>query len=55
MEMAKEHIGDGVYAEYDGFVIWLSTETGEGRIALEDGTLENLKAYALDAYASEEP
>ena len=42
----KEYIGDGVYAEHDGFGVWLTTqrESGEHRIYLEAAMLDRLSA-----------
>jgi len=42
------YIGDGVYASFDGYQIWLRTERANGvhAIALEYGVLKNLMAYA---------
>lgn len=44
--MKKEYLGDSVYAEYDGFGVWLTTENGgepSNQIYLEPRTLEALK------------
>lgn len=43
----KTYLGDGVYAEFDGFAVWLSTprEDGEHRIALEPDVYDALAAY----------
>jgi hypothetical protein len=40
----KEYIGDGVYASFDGWHIWLETQRLEGpqRIALEPATFDAL-------------
>lgn len=39
------YLGDGVYASFDGYQIWL--EVGEGiRIALEPGVFSSLLEYA---------
>lgn len=38
-------MGDGVYAEFDGYQIWLHTLEGN-RIALERETMEALSAFA---------
>jgi hypothetical protein len=49
MERKRErYIGDGVYASFDGFNIWLRTqrETGWHEIALEPEVLDALLAYA---------
>lgn len=44
----KEYLGDGVYASFDGWQIWLSTlrENGEHRIALEPYVFHALCRYA---------
>ena len=44
----KRYIGDAVYAEFDGFCIWLSTHNGIReleRIGLEPSTLAALDEY----------
>lgn len=44
----KEYIGDGVYAAFDGYQIWLAAER-DGRvhnIAIEPEVWASLKAYA---------
>ena len=46
--MTKQYIGDGVYAEYDGFQIKLTAENGIevlDTIYLEPRTFENLIEY----------
>jgi hypothetical protein len=46
--MFKRYIGDGVYAEYDGYQIVLTTENGyevTNRIALEPSVLDSLIEY----------
>jgi len=48
MEPIKDYLGDGVYAEYDGYQIWLRTErngTTES-IALEQKVYGALKKFA---------
>lgn len=45
----KAYIGDGVYAEFDGYYIWLYTSNGvdeSTRIALEPEVLSNLNNFA---------
>lgn len=47
----KQYLGDSVYAEFDGYHIWLTTENGfpddpTNRIALEPPVLAALVAYA---------
>lgn len=43
----KVYIGDGVYAEYDGFGVWLTTqrENGAHRIYLEPQMLDSLAEF----------
>lgn len=44
---ARRHIGDGVYAEYDGYQIWLTLLSGSaGGIALDRETMAALAAYS---------
>ena len=43
-----EYLGDGVYIGHDGYQFWLrlqSHENTEGQIALDRGTLDNMKMY----------
>ena len=40
----KEYLGDGVYAEFDGYQVWLSTLQGMS-IALEPTVINNLFKY----------
>ena len=42
----KTYIGDGVYAEIDDYQIWISTEDGAHRIALEPAAFASLLHYA---------
>lgn len=45
----KTYLGDGVYAEFDGFQIWLEAESSFGmkmRIALEPSVFDALYHYA---------
>lgn len=46
--MNKIYLGDGVYAEFDGYQIWLETqgEYAVMRIALEPAVFDNLCQYA---------
>lgn len=49
MKTRKAYIGDGVYAEFDGYHIWLYTSNGvtdSDRIALEPEVLANLNNFA---------
>jgi hypothetical protein len=41
---SKSYIGDGVYATFDGYNIWLSTQSGS-TIALEPGVFDALLNY----------
>lgn len=43
--MEKDYLGDGVYAEFLGGAIWLTTLTGH-RISLDRPTYEAVKRYA---------
>ena len=52
--MSEEtYIGDGVYASFDGFMIWLRTprEKGDHRIALEPQVYAELEAFAKLCWA----
>lgn len=40
----QEYLGDGVYASFDGYQIWLKTLEGH-RIALEPSVFDNLVNY----------
>lgn len=45
----ETYLGDGVYASFDGFQIWLRTVRSDGiqhRIALDDATFVALKTFA---------
>ena len=42
------HIGDGVYASFDGYQIWLAVDHHENKVvALEPKVLESLVRYAI--------
>lgn len=44
----KHYLGDGVYVDFDGYQLWLSTEDGiqsTNTIALEPHVYEQLEAY----------
>lgn len=44
--MADEYIGDGVYASFDGYYIWLAANHHENKvIALEPDVLRRLVKY----------
>lgn len=54
----KRYLGDGVYADYDGYgVIVLTTEDGvqvQNRIYLEPIVWRELERYARDLWATDE-
>ncbi len=44
----KDYLGDGVYAEYDGFGIWLTSENGIeilDKIYLEPSVIASLNSF----------
>lgn len=43
----KEYLGDGVYAAFDGYNVWLTTprQNGTHEIALEPEVLDKLLRY----------
>lgn len=47
IEQQETYLGDGVYAEFDGYHIWLKTnrEDGQHRIALEPSVFVALVGY----------
>jgi hypothetical protein len=50
------YLGDGVYADFDGYQIWIWTSDGYNfsqRIAIDDYTLEALIEYAKRCRAGE--
>lgn len=47
----KQYLGDGVYAQFDGYQVWLTTENGyetTNQIALEPPVLSALEQYVSD-------
>ncbi len=48
--MKRVHIGDGVFASFDGFQVWLTTDVGgrEHSIALEPAVVEALDVFVSD-------
>lgn len=49
MSAPKEYLGDGVYASFDGYQIWLTAENGicaTDSIALEPDVLNSLNRFA---------
>lgn len=52
----KRYLGDGVYASFDGFQVWLSLDAqgpGKIEIALEPNVIGNLISYIDDVYRRE--
>lgn len=43
----QTYLGDGVYAEFDGYQVWLYTQEGM-RIALDPSVLTILHRYATE-------
>ena len=54
MPHKRIYIGDGVYAEFDGYQVWVHTMSGDTKmesIALpNDGTFTSLVRYASQFY-----
>jgi hypothetical protein len=49
--MSKQYLGDGVYVDFDGYALVLTTEDGikeTNRIVLEPSVYNSLKDYAED-------
>ncbi len=47
----KDYLGDGVYAEYDGYMVKLTTSNGlqdTNTIYLEPGILKSLKLFLIE-------
>lgn len=45
------YLGDGVYASFDGFQIWLAVEHHENKVvAIEPSVMENLVRYAAGVW-----
>jgi len=48
--MEDEHLGDGVYASFDGVQIWLASNHHENKvIAIEPSVMDALINYAIRA------
>lgn len=50
------HLGDGVYASFDGYQIWLAVNHHDHKVvALDQGTFQQLVQYKneLDKYVAE--
>ncbi len=60
MDEPKAYLGDGVYASFDGYQVWIWTSNGlrlSERIALEPSVLEalnrfNTRCQEAEAYAT---
>lgn len=54
--MKDQYLGDGVYASFDGYHIWLDLRAQDPerfiKIALEPQVLEQLNRFAADCYES---
>lgn len=52
--MKEEYIGDGLYARYDGFAIWLRAprEGGDHEVALEPQVLREFIRFAMQFRAA---
>ncbi len=51
--MDKVYLGDSVYAQFDGYVVTLTTENGYGpsnTIHLEPAIIQNLNSFVKQAY-----
>lgn len=60
MSALKQHLGDSVYADFDGFAVTLTTENGDGpsnTVVLEPAVLDALERYRkwLEIAAQENP
>lgn len=44
-EARPTYLGDGVYASFDGYQIWLGLHEGQHLIALEPQTMQHLREY----------
>ena len=51
----NQHLGDGVYASFDGYHVWLAANHRGNRslIALEPSVLDNLHGYIASLIAGE--
>lgn len=50
----QEYLGDGVYAHFDGYQIWLGLSAGKKTIALEPDVLNALMAYVRRVFPQRE-
>ena len=53
MSIPDRYIGDGVYASFDGYYVWLDTRAQEpvNRIALEPTVMAELERFVKDVKA----
>jgi hypothetical protein len=53
----ESYIGDGVYASFDGWYVWLYTdrETGRDQIALEPAVFAKLSEFCKEVWKEEKP
>lgn len=50
------YIGDGVYASFDGYHIWLANGSHENKVvALEPSVLQELRRYECDIISHHAP
>jgi hypothetical protein len=56
MKAADVYLGDGVYASYDGYVIWLDLRGQDSttKIGLEPEVLNNLVEYGRKVFKQQE-
>lgn len=54
MKATETYLGDGVYASFDGYQVWVYTSNGireSERIALEPAVMKNLIGFYRHMYA----
>ena len=55
MNEHQDYLGDGVYASFDGYQIWLAVNHHENKqIALEPRVMESLMRYAEKVWGRKE-
>lgn len=51
MKIEDRYLGDGVYASFDGYQIWLAANHHENKvIAIDSDTMRRLVEYTNDIY-----
>lgn len=51
MNIEERYLGDGVYASFDGYQVWLAANHHENKvIALESDVMRKLVEYSNDIY-----